>query len=101
MMSNMAGMVMQGMAFGGGSAVAHRAIDSVVGPREMTVNHEGQETAAGGNSEFAGASTSGACSSESMQFNQCVQENPDSLASCKFYFDVLNQCQTSSSSPQW
>lgn len=38
MMGGLGGMVVQGMAFGTGSAIAHRAMDGVMGPR--TVQHE-------------------------------------------------------------
>lgn len=46
MLSGLAGTVMQGMAFGGGSAVANRAIDSVMGPRQVEHVHSGAPPAA-------------------------------------------------------
>ncbi|KAH8931730.1 hypothetical protein BDL97_19G036800 [Sphagnum fallax] len=40
-MAGMAGTVAQGVAFGTGSAVAHRAVDAVMGPR--SIQHENVE----------------------------------------------------------
>ena len=44
-MSGLMGSVAQGMAFGTGSAVAHRAVDSVMGPRSVEHVHTGNEAA--------------------------------------------------------
>jgi len=46
MLSGLGGMVMQGMAMGTGSAIAHRAVDSVMGPRQVEHVHTGQEAPA-------------------------------------------------------
>lgn len=45
-----------GMAFGTGSAVAHRAVDAVMGPR--TIQHEGVETASASAAPAAAAFSS-------------------------------------------
>ncbi|KAH9531441.1 hypothetical protein CY35_19G038300 [Sphagnum magellanicum] len=39
MMAGMAGTIAQGVAFGTGSAVAHRAVDAVMGPRAIQHEH--------------------------------------------------------------
>jgi len=83
--------VFVGMAFGTGSAVAHRAVDSVMGPRETVVRHEGGEAAV--DNQMATASSSGVCGDENSQFQKCLKENPGDFANCRFYFDILNQCQ--------
>lgn len=56
-----------GMAFGTGSAVAHRAVDAVMGPR--TIQHEAvvPEGAAGA-SPVSGVSGADACSMHSKAF---------------------------------
>jgi hypothetical protein len=46
MFSGLMGSVVTGMAMGTGSAVAHRAVDSMMGPREMTIKHENEPAAA-------------------------------------------------------
>jgi hypothetical protein len=46
MLGGLASTIAQGMAFGTGSAVAHRAVDSIMGPR--TVQHEVVQQEVGG-----------------------------------------------------
>lgn len=104
MLSGMAGMVMQGMAFGTGSAVAHRAVDAIAGPRTMQVEHtgdEGQEAQPA--SQYApSASAAGPCGDEFTQFNQCVSDSAGNISSCRFMYDVLQQCQQNSQQgPEW
>lgn len=41
MMSGIMGGIVQGMAFGTGSAVANRAVDAVMGPRQVEHVHSG------------------------------------------------------------
>ena len=101
---------MQGMAFGGGSAIAHRAVDSIAGPR--TVVHEHQQGAAGDatpQQQAAAAGTTMAaidtgdralnsrvqsqCGDEVLQFQRCLTDSGNDLNRCSFYFDILSQCQ--------
>jgi hypothetical protein len=46
MLSGLMGTVVSGMAFGTGSAVAHRAVDAVMGPRQVEHVQKGDEPAA-------------------------------------------------------
>ena len=113
MLSGLAGTVMQGMAFGGGSAMAHRAVDSIAGPRTVVHDHQGQgqggaPAAADGTNAAAAATTMSAidtgdrqlnrtvqkeCGEEVGQFTRCLQENRNDFNACSFYFDVLSTCQ--------
>ena len=43
MLSGLGGMIAQGMMFGTGSAIAHRAVDAVAGPRQVEHVHSGGE----------------------------------------------------------
>jgi hypothetical protein len=47
MMSGLMGNVVAGMAMGTGSAIANRAVDAVMGPRQMEVVHKDAPAAAG------------------------------------------------------
>jgi len=110
--SGLAGTVMQGMAFGGGSAIAHRAVDSIAGPRTVIHEHQG-----GPSDQLAAKTTLAAidtgddrlnqqveqeCGDEVLQFQKCLRENNNSLNQCSFYFDVLSQCQASvKENAQW
>jgi hypothetical protein len=100
LMSGLAGTVMQGMAFGGGSAVAHRAIDGVMGPRQ--VEHVNVPAAA---PAAAAAQQSGGlrgCTDEYSAFNQCVRDSQGDMNSCKFQFDVYSMCQNNErANSQW
>jgi len=72
LLSGLAGTVMQGMAFGGGSAIAHRAIDGVMGPRQ--VEHVQVPSAAPAAAAPAQSSSSfRGCTDEYSAFNQVNQ----------------------------
>jgi len=112
LLSGLAGTVMQGMAFGGGSAIAHRAVDSIAGPRTVLHEHQGgpvdqqaaQTTLAAidtGN-ERINQQVEQVCGDEVLQFQKCLRENNNNLNNCSFFFDVLSQCQASvKENSQW
>ncbi|MQM10804.1 hypothetical protein Taro_043704 [Colocasia esculenta] len=87
--------IAQGMAFGTGSAVAHRAVDAVLGPR--TVQHEvaGAEAAP---TASAAAPMTDACGIHSKAFQDCVNSNGSDISKCQFYLDMLNECRRGSGS---
>ncbi|MBA0614065.1 hypothetical protein Godav_014398, partial [Gossypium davidsonii] len=104
--------IAQGMAFGTGSAVAHRAVDAVMGPR--TIQHETvvSEAAAAPANSFTG---SDACSIHSKAFqdlayylyllNQgfgtyslCLNSYGNEISKCQFYMDMLSECRKNSGS---
>jgi predicted lipid-binding transport protein (Tim44 family) len=102
LLSGLASTVMQGMAFGGGSAVAHRAIDGVFGGREVQHVHTNQDNNNINSMSTIDSNTSSSparanvCRDEVTNFNQCMASNNHNVSSCQFYFDLLNQCQVSS-----
>jgi hypothetical protein len=99
MLSGLAGTVMSGMAFGTGSAVAHRAVDAIAGPREVKHVHEGGDgDAAPGQSAapMSSNSNAGPCGDEFEDFQRCSKENNNDISSCRFFYDVLSQCQDNS-----
>ncbi|TKY71516.1 hypothetical protein E2542_SST00248 [Spatholobus suberectus] len=90
------GTVAEGMAFGAGSAVAHRAVDSVFGPR--TIQHE---TVATGPPAAAPAPTAnsfgdGACNVHSKAFQDCLNSYGTDISKCQFYVDMLAECRRNS-----
>ena len=108
MMSGLAGTIMQGMAFGGGSAMAHRAVDSIAGPRTVVHEHQGSQQGGEVGGAAAGATTMAAidsgdkgldraasrvCGEEVGQFQKCMTDNRNDFNACSFYFDVLSTCQ--------
>jgi len=113
--SGILGGIVQGMAFGGGSAVAHRAVDGIMGPRTVVHDHQGNavEVPAGNdNAPVAAANSSwnsstaeadnGTCKQDFGAFNRCMQDNAGNFNSCQFLYDVLSQCRRSvAENKQW
>lgn len=86
--------IAEGMAFGGGSAVAHRAVDAVMGPR--TVHHEvtqvTQTTSGGGGGQSQEAEV---CVNQAKAFKDCLKANANDIGKCQFYVDMLTECRKS------
>ena len=80
---------MQGMAFGTGSGVAHRAVDSVMGPRQTEVVHR--------NDESIGSvpASAGACGNFQKAFMSCLEESEGDISKCQYYHDALMDCKRS------
>ncbi|MQL73841.1 hypothetical protein Taro_006226, partial [Colocasia esculenta] len=88
-----------GMAFGTGSAVAHRAVDAVLGPR--TVQHEyvnSEASPAAAAAPVANAVGADACSIHFKAFQDCINSNGSDISKCQFYLDMLNECRQGSGS---
>lgn len=99
MLGGLASTIAQGMAFGTGSAVAHRAVDAVVGPR--TIQHEHTQVTDGqGNVSQSQLTTVShdACNNQTKAFQDCIQANNSDIGKCQFYVDMLNECRRGSSS---
>ncbi|KAG1659828.1 hypothetical protein FOA52_003771 [Chlamydomonas sp. UWO 241] len=97
MMSGLMGSVVSGMAMGTGSAVAHRAVDSMMGPREVNHVHQEAPGAPAAPAAAAPMMSNGAnpCEERVREFGDCMSRANGDMASCQFYFDSMNQCKTS------
>ncbi|RWW06841.1 hypothetical protein BHE74_00012402 [Ensete ventricosum] len=85
------------MAFGTGSAVAHRAVDAVMGPR--TIQHETVVSeAAAATAPVSNAVGTDACGIHSKAFQDvcCVNNYGTDISKCQFYLDMLNECRRGS-----
>lgn len=97
MLSGIGSTIAQGMAFGTGSAIAHRAVGAAAGAMSgdggeqgqyeqqqpvdtMTMNQQQQQL-------------QGACASDKQMFFECLQINRGDQESCSFLYDQLQQCQ--------
>ncbi|KAI3445804.1 hypothetical protein Pfo_002469 [Paulownia fortunei] len=98
MLGNIGSTIAQGMAFGTGSAVAHRAVDAVLGPR--TIQHEtvASEAAAAPASTATSGGGSDACSVHSKAFQDCLNSFGNDISKCQFYMDMLADCRRNSGS---
>jgi len=88
-MSGIMGGLAQGMIFGAGSSMGHRAVDSVMGAREVHHVHEGAPEGAAASAAAAPV----ACQNQMKAFNDCVQANMSDVGMCQFYLDALRQCK--------
>ncbi|RRT38982.1 hypothetical protein B296_00056224, partial [Ensete ventricosum] len=90
--------IAQGVAFGTGSAVAHRAVDAaVMGPR--TFQHEttaSEAPAAAAPSNPVNYAGTDACSIHSKAFQDCINNYGSDISKCQFYLDMLNECRRGS-----
>jgi hypothetical protein len=92
MMSGLMGAVVQGAAMGTGSAIAHRAVDSFMGPR-------------GGSAEAAPAPAApvpaayqapaeGACGAPIKAFAECMSRTHGDMGGCQSYFEAMQSCKS-------
>ena len=83
------------MAFGTGSAIAHRAVGAVAGSfggGGEAAPAEGQEQ----QQPMAAAQQQqlqGACAQDKQMFYECLQINKGDQQSCSFLYDQLQACQ--------
>jgi hypothetical protein len=84
------------MAFGTGSAVAHRAVDAVMGPR--TIQHEAvvNEAAAAAPAPTMTSFGGDACNNQSKAFQDCINHYGNEISKCQFYMDMLAECKRNS-----
>ncbi|KAJ8571124.1 hypothetical protein K7X08_038096 [Anisodus acutangulus] len=96
MLSGIGSTIAQGMAFGTGSAVAHRAVDAVMGPR--TIQHEAvvAEAAAAAPASTTSGAGSDACSMHTKAFQDCINSSGSDIGKCQFYMDMLSECRRNS-----
>ncbi|XP_004504861.1 uncharacterized protein [Cicer arietinum] len=98
MLSGIGSTIAQGMAFGTGSAVAHRAVDAVMGPR--TIQHETvvSEAAAAAPAPTSNSFGGDACNVHSKAFQDCINNFGNEISKCQFYMDMLAECRKNSGS---
>jgi len=83
MMSGLGGTLMQGMAFGARSEVAHQAVRGIMGTGSS--NHQESYTDTQAQPE--------PCSSENQNFMNCLQYNKNEISMCQSYLDLFKQCK--------
>ena len=89
MMSGMGGMIAQGMAFGAGSAIAHRAVGAVADGMSGT----GEEGGAVNESQKQAQANAGPCGEPKGFLYQCLEQQNGNATACQYYFDALRSCQ--------
>ncbi|EAS06292.2 clusterin protein (macronuclear) [Tetrahymena thermophila SB210] len=94
MFSGLGGMVMQGMAFGAGSEVAHQAIRSITGSGSHSQPQQQQQQAPEQYQQRQQI-----CGDEMGNFSTCLKSQSE-IAMCQPYLDVLKECQRRNNLPQ-
>ena len=88
--------IMEGMAFGTGSAIAHRAVGAVAGSMFGGAAPAPAEGAAAPEAAAAAAAPSRGqqdCAPFMRDFSACVAEHRDDIAQCQMYSDSFTACQ--------
>ncbi|GAU30530.1 hypothetical protein TSUD_65400 [Trifolium subterraneum] len=97
MLSGIGSTIAQGMAFGTGSEIAHRAMSSVMGPRTIHVEGGVNEAAAAAAPAPTANSFGGdACNNQSKAFQDCINHYGSEISKCQFYMDMLAECKKTS-----
>jgi hypothetical protein len=88
---------MEGMAFGTGSAIAHRAVGAIAGSFGGGSDKPAEAAAAPAAAPESATTYVGArgqdCSVFQRDFTMCLQDNKNDISSCQMYMDNLKQCQ--------
>merc|ERR1719233_1059637 len=90
-MSGLGGAVMTGMAMGAGSAVAHSAINSVLGG-----GGDASKGDDGGNQSYdnvAAPYDADECQEYYQSLQECLQMNSTDISSCQYYSDIFSKCK--------
>ncbi len=86
MLSGIGSTIVQGMAFGAGSEVAHQAVRSLMGGSSHSQQQVDQQH------QQAPQQYSNPCQMEITNFSSCLQTNDD-VSYCQNYSDMLKQCK--------
>jgi hypothetical protein len=98
MLSGIGSTIAQGMAFGTGSAIAHRAVGAAAGA--MGGGDSGGDPVYAADQQQAPMqhqSLEGACATDKQMFFECLQVNKGDQQACSFLYEQLQQCQRSES----
>ncbi|KAL3504881.1 hypothetical protein ACH5RR_034722 [Cinchona calisaya] len=91
--------IAEGMAFGTGSAIAHRAVDGVMGPRTIVHETVASPAPAAGSATMATSNSLGgsdACNNHVKAFQDCLNTSGSDISKCQFYMDMLSECRKNS-----
>lgn len=94
MLSGLGSTIMQGMAFGTGSAIAHRAVGAVAGAMTGGGSDQPQQQQAPAVAAPATNYDNSACQVDLTAFNRCMKESGNNVTDCDFYYQALQQCQS-------
>jgi hypothetical protein len=83
----------QGFAFGTGSAMARRAVDSVMGGGGEAQEQPQQQQQQMPQQQYIQNSSANGCEVDANAFSQCIQQNAGNVSACDFFYQALQSCQ--------
>ncbi len=93
MLSGIGSTIVQGMAFGTGSAIAHRAVGAVADSFSGSGNSSNENVPEYVAPAAAPAAQNDVCAMDKNMFYDCLQQNKSDQTVCNFYYDQLKSCQ--------
>lgn len=101
--------IMEGFAFGTGSSIARHAVGALFGggssqpdssastpsstaPQQLPQQQQQQQMQ---RDDVSMPSKDSPCYVDHTRFKECMEENNQNVSSCEFYFQALQQCQSS------
>ena len=97
MLSGIGSTIAQGMAFGTGSAIAHRAVGAVAGSFGGGGSEAAPEQPQVMQQQPQQSQLMGACAQDKQMFYECLQVNKGDQQACSFLYEQLQACQRSDS----
>ena len=102
MLSGIGSTIAQGMAFGTGSAIAHRAVGAAAGAMSGGGGGEAEAPVAYDQQQPPmQQQLQGPCAQDKQMFFECLQVNKGDQQSCTFLYDNLQTCQRSENQMQF
>ncbi|KAM4069288.1 hypothetical protein ACB094_12G078500 [Castanea mollissima] len=96
-MGSLGATIADGLAWGTGTSIAHRAMDALMGPRVIkheTVASSASDVPPAPNTNGVGSST--VCADQSKALIDCLEGYGSDISKCQFYMDMLHQCRQNS-----
>nr|GEW57913.1 hypothetical protein [Tanacetum cinerariifolium] len=87
--ANMVATVADGYIWATGNAMAHRAMDGIMGPRTIQIENVPAAQVA--------SSAADTCAGQNKAFNDCINTSGSDISKCQFYMDMLSECRKSGS----
>ncbi|CAG9322182.1 unnamed protein product [Blepharisma stoltei] len=84
LIGSIGGTIMQGMAFGAGSEVAHQAVRGLMGNSSSNYAQESQSQP---------QPIQEPCYQQNQDFLNCLQYNKNDIGMCQSYLDLYKQCK--------
>jgi hypothetical protein len=95
MMGGIGSTIVQGMAFGAGSEVAHQAVRSIMGGGSHSNQNESRPVETNQNNQPSQQQKNNPCSEYNLSFNDCLKFRDNDISQCQTFFNDLKSCEKS------